>query len=79
MVDVEHPTKARPQNKNQPTFFFSMHRTMEKFLDDVCKQPPQNSQVVLGVPSLDESTPEQLVNLMQGFADGKHTSRCDYQ
>lgn len=40
LVDVEQPTKARPQNKNQPTFFFSMHSTMEKFLDDVCKQLP---------------------------------------
>lgn len=40
---------------------------------------PQNSQVVLGVPSLDESTPEQLVNLIQGFADEKHPGKCDYQ
>lgn len=41
--------------------------------------PPQNSQVDLCVLPLDESTPEQQVSPTQRFADGKHTSNCNYR
>lgn len=54
---------------------------MEKFLHDVCgcATPSTNSQVGLRVLPLDESTPEQQVSPTQRFADGKHTSKCDYR
>lgn len=38
--EMSNEARENKQNKNQPTFFVSMHSTMEKFLDDVCKQPP---------------------------------------
>lgn len=78
LYSLQHRPGRRTRNKH---LSFTIHSTMEKSLHDVCvcATPSTNSQVGLRVLPLDESTPEQQVSPTQRFADGKHTSNCDYR